>query len=102
MNPAKSLFHAFALRLAERLTRDSPDPDQAYLAMVSTIYSQAAAVCGGEWVYVPQSNVAEIQQSRARIANALKAGEPTSAIAKREGVDVSLVRRIRRRGTIGP
>jgi hypothetical protein len=102
MNLAKSLFHAFAHRLAEHLTRDSPEPDVAYMAMVGTIYSIAASVCGGEWVYVPQGNIVERAESRKRITVALDAGEPAAAIAKREGVDPSLVRRMRRRGTIGP
>lgn len=102
MNPAKSLFHAFALRLAEQLTRDSPDPDAAYLAMVSTIYAHAAAVCGGEWVYVPHTNRIEQEQARARIAQALEAGEHPGAIADREGISRSLVRKVRKsRGTIG-
>ena len=100
MNPARSLFHGIALRLAERLTRDSPNPEQAYLAMVSTIYSVAAEVCGGEWVYVPQSNVIEREQARARIAMALEAGDAPTQIAKREGVGRTTVRRIR--GQIGP
>lgn len=99
MNPAKSLFHGFALRLAERLTRDSPQPDAAYLAMVSTIYAMAAEACGGEWVYVPQGNAVERLQARERIALAVKNGEATDAVAKREGVHPRTVRRIR--GHIG-
>jgi hypothetical protein len=102
VTPAKSLFHAFALNLAERLTRDNAQPDQAYLAMVSTIYSAASQTCPGEWVYMPQGNVIERVQSRERIAQALQRGEASTQIAQREGVDASLVRRIRRRGTIGP
>ena len=102
MNPAKSLLHACALRLADRLTRNSPQPEQAYMAMVSTIYSVFSEVCGGEWVYVPKINAVDREQSRERIALALQAGEPTNQIARREGVDASLVRRMRRRGTIGP
>jgi len=95
VNPAKSLFDAMLLRMAERMTRDSPDRDRAYLAMVSTLYAVAAEVCGGEWVYVPQTNRVEREQSRERIALALEAGEPATEIAKREGTTPRTVRRIR-------
>lgn len=98
MNPAKSLFHAIVLRMADRLTRDSPDRDRAYLAMVSTLYAVAAEVCGGEWVYIPHTNRIEREQSRERIALALDAGEPASQIARREGVTERHVRKVR--GTI--
>lgn len=98
----ESLFHAFASALAERLTRNSPNREAEYLTLVSVIYAQAAAIFGGERIYGPRNNVVEIEQSRARITAAIEAGEPTAQIAKREGVDPSLVRRMRRRGTIRP
>lgn len=97
-----SLFHAFASALAERLTRNSPNREAEYLTLVSMIYAQAAAVFGGERIYGPRTNPIELEQSRGRIASALEAGEPTAVVAKREGVSVSLVKKIRRRGTIRP
>ena len=104
MNPAKSLFHAIVLRMADRLTRDSPDRDRAYLAMVSTLYAVAAEVCGGEWVYIPQTNRVELEQARERIAMALDSGSPVAEIAQRENVSRALVHKVRnrRRGTIRP
>lgn len=103
MNPAKSLFHAIVLRVADRLTRDNPNREQAYLAMISTIYAVAAEVCGGEWVYIPQTNRIETERARDRIALALEAGEEPAKIAKREGVHRETVHRLqRRRGTFGP
>ena len=102
LTPRSLLMHMVD-RLADRLTRDAPDRDAAYLAMVSTICSVFSEACGGEWVYVPRGNAVERLQARQRIALALEAGEPSPQIAAREGVDPSLVRRIRRlRGTIGP
>lgn len=94
INPVRSLFHAFACRLAEHLTRDSPDPEIAYLSMVSTIYSAAASVAGGEWVYMPRENVVELEQRRQRIANAVAIGEAPDDVARREGVHRRTVRRI--------
>lgn len=98
----ESLFNAFADALARRLTRDNPQPEQAYLAMMATIYSAAASVCPGEYVYIPASNPIELEQARARIARAIAMGESTREIAQREKIDPSFVRRIRRRGTIRP
>ena len=97
-----SLFHSFASALAERLTRDSPNREAEYLTLVSLIYAQAAAVFGGERIYGPRTNQVELEQSRQRIAQALDAGETTAVVARREGVSVSLVKKVRRRGTIRP
>jgi hypothetical protein len=96
------LFHTFACALADRLTRNALNREAEYLTMVSLIYAQAASVFGGERIYGPRTNQVEREQARLRIAQAIQAGEPSSLIAKREGVDPSLVRRIRRRGTIRP
>lgn len=98
----ESLFHTFASALAERLTRHSPNREAEYLTLVSVIYAQAAAVFGGERIYGPRTNPVELEQSRRRIAAAVQAGEPATAIATREGVSVSLVKKVRRRGTIRP
>ncbi len=98
-----SLFHAFATRLAQRLAGHGPNREAEYLTWVSVIYSVAADCFGGERIYGPQTNRVEREQARARIALAIQAGEPATQIARREGVDPSLVRRIRRqRGTIRP
>lgn len=105
MNPARSLLMHMVDRLADRLTRDHPDRDRAYLAMVSTICSVFAEACGGEWVYVPSSNIIELDQRRQRIAQAVAAGEPAALIAKREDVHPSTVRKLRARrvrARIGP
>jgi len=92
----KSLFHAFALGLAERLTRGNAD-QSAYLAMVSTIYSVASSVAGGEKVYFPGTNLAERQLASRRIVEAIQHGGDPCTIAKREAVHPSTVRRIRAR-----
>lgn len=102
-NPARSLLMHMVDRLADHLTRDAPNREQAYLAMVGTICAVFSEACGGEWVYVPRSNAVERHLARERIVQALENGEGPTRIAQREGVDASLVRRIRRhRGTIGP
>lgn len=98
----ESLFHSFATALAERLTRNSPNREAEYLTLVSVIYAQAAAIFGGERIYGPRTNPVEMEQSRERITLALQAGEPQQQIARREGVSVSLVKKLRRRGTIRP
>jgi len=95
----KSLFHAFALGLAERLTRGNAD-QSAYLAMVSTIYSVASSVAGGEKVYFPGTNLAERQLASRRIVEAIQHGESPAQIARREGVSDRHIRKVR--GTIRP
>lgn len=97
----ESLFNVFADALARRLTRDNPHPDQAYLAMMATIYSAAASVCPGEYVYIPASNPIEQEQARVRIATAIAAGDSPTAVSRREGVSLSLVKKLRRRGVRG-
>lgn len=97
----ESLFNAFADALARRLTRDNPQPEQAYLAMMATIYSAARSVCPGEFVYIPFSNPIEAEQARSRIAAAIAAGDSPTAVARREGVSLSLVKKLRRRGVRG-
>lgn len=96
----ESLFHAFASALADRLTRNSPNREAEYLALVSVIYAQAAAVFGGERIYGPRTNHVDAEQSRVRIASALQAGDTPAQIAKREGVTERHVRKVR--GTIRP
>jgi hypothetical protein len=97
-----SLFHAFATRLALRMAGHGPNREAEYLTWVSVIYSVAADCFGGERIYGPQTNRVEREQARQRIAIALQNGDAPTQIAQREGVDPSLVRRIRRRGTIRP
>lgn len=97
---SNSLFHSFATALAERLTRSAVNREAEYLTMVSLIYSQAAAVFGGERIYGPRTNQVEREQARLRIAQAVMAGEPTTVIARREGVTDRHVRKVR--GTIRP
>lgn len=53
-------------------------------------------------VYIPRMDHAQRQARLQRIRQAIDAGEPTAAIARREGVDCSYIRRLRRRGTIAP
>ena len=102
LTPRSLLMHMVD-RLADRLTRDAPDRDAAYLAMVSTICSVFSEACGGEWVYVPRGNAVERQQVRERIVLALESGDTPTQIAKREGVSRQLASKVRRlRGTIGP
>lgn len=117
------MFHAFAAGLAERLAKllaehaargmasygtghaqgSEADRQAAYMQIMSLIYAQGAAMAGGERVYFPQSVLPEREQSRQRIALALGTGEPAQAIAMREGVSLSLVKKVRRaRGTIRP
>lgn len=104
LNPVRSLMMHMVDRLADRLTRDAPNRDQAYLAMVATICSVFAEACGGEWVYVPRTNAIERDIVRERIAQALDAGETPTQIARREGVSRELASKVKRRlrGTIGP
>lgn len=106
-----SLFDALAEALAGAVADMTIGPagrggrqwEAAYLTAMSIICAQAARVVGGEWVYVPRVNQAARQQARERIVQALEAGEPTMNIAQREGVSVSLVKKVRRlRGTIRP
>jgi hypothetical protein len=92
-----SLFHAFATRLAQRLAGHGPNREAEYLTWVSVIYSVAADCFGGERIYGPQTNLVEREQARARIAAAVMAGDEPGAIAKREAVHPSTVRRIRAR-----
>lgn len=99
--PRESLFHTFAVALAQRLVRrDAPNREAEYLSLVSLIYAQAAAVFGGERIYGPRTNHVEAEQARARIAMALQAGESAQEIARREGVTDRHVRKLR--GTIRP
>lgn len=98
----ESLFHAFASALAAHLTRHSPNREAEYLTLVSLIYAQAAAVFGGERIYGPRTNQVEREQARMRIAKAIESGEPSAQVARREGVSLSLVKKVRRRGTIRP
>lgn len=51
-------------------------------------------------LYVPSVDAKERQAQRRRIERALRAGEPPAAIAKREGVHESTVRRMRQRGRL--
>lgn len=94
MNSETSPFEAFLRAVAKHYTRNNPQPEQAYLAMVSTLYSIAAEKCGGEWVYVRRGNALEQHQVRERIVQAIQAGEPTDVVAQREGVHRTTVRRI--------
>lgn len=88
--------------LADYVTRGAPpaNRDAAYLTIMSLIYATWARVAGGEWVYVPRTNRAELEQARLRIAQAVHAGEPPAQIARREGVTERHVRKVR--GTIRP
>lgn len=92
------------LHMADHLTRNSPNREQAYLAMASTLYALAAEVCPGEWVYIPHTNRIEREQARERIALALDSGAPVAEIAQRENVSRALVHKVRnrQRGTIRP
>jgi hypothetical protein len=96
-----SLFHSFAVRLAQRLTQDGPNKESEYLHWVSIIYAVASDCFGGERIYGPRTNRVEMEQARARIACALDAGETPTEIARREGVSRELASKVRRqRGTI--
>lgn|SRR5574343_761905 len=101
----RELAEVTADTLAEYVTRGAPPANReaAYLTIMSLIYGAWARVAGGEWVYVPRTNPAELEQARARIALALQAGEPPPVIARREGVSQKTVHRVRRaRGQIRP
>ena len=98
--PRESLFHSFAVRLAQRLTQNGPNREAEYLHWVSIIYAVAGDCFGGERIYGPRTNRIEMQQAHARIAQALEGGEPPTQIAKREGVSARTVRRAR--GQIRP
>jgi hypothetical protein len=95
-----SLFHAFATRLALRMAGHGPNREAEYLTWVSVIYSVAADCFGGERIYGPQTNLAERERARQRIAIALQNGEPPTEIARREGVTDRHVRKLR--GTFRP
>lgn len=95
MSGSDSIFHTFAARLADHLTRAAPDPAAARQAMISTIYAQATVVFGGERIYGPRTNRVERDQARERIRLALQAGEKPQEIAARERVSVRTVRRAR-------
>ena len=64
--------------LADYVTRGAPpaNRDAAYLTIMSLIYATWARVAGGEWVYVPRTNHAELEQARVRISQAITSGEP--------------------------
>lgn len=83
--------------LADYVTRGAPpaNRDAAYLTIMSLIYATWARVAGGEWVYVPRTNHAELEQARVRISQAITSGEPPAQIARREGLTERHVRRLR-------
>lgn len=100
-SPIHGFARALADSLADRLVSGAPQNRQAmYLTLLSLIYAKLANAAGGEWVYIPNSNRAELEQARERIAQALQAGEPPRLIAQRERVTERHVRKIR--GTIRP
>lgn len=101
-SPRESLFHAFATRLAERMARNSSNREAEYLTWVSVIYAVAADCFGGERIYGPRVNRIEREQARERIVKALEDGQATAEVARRERVSVSLVKKMRRTGTIRP
>lgn len=102
----RELAEVTADTMAEYVTRGAPPANReaAYLTIMSLIYGAWARVAGGEWVYVPRGNPVELEQSRARIAAAVDSGESATAIARREAVSLSTVKKIRRRmrGAIRP
>lgn len=106
MTTSTSLFAQVIERAAHAVAvqQGIPAPNRpAYVQHVASILrAEFSALVGGERAYVPKVSDVERQASRQRILAALEAGDAVGTIARREGVDPSWVRRLRRRGTIRP
>lgn len=106
MTRTSSLFASVIDRAAEALASDPRIPAASRAAFQATASSvlraQFAALVGGERVYAPKVCVEERKAQQRRIADALGRGDAVADIARREGVDPSWVRRLRRRGTVRP
>lgn len=90
---------------ASRLANDPRVPDAnraAYRDTVVCVLRSQFAVVFGERVYVARDPQQERAQRRARIVQALAAGEQPPSIARRERVSERWVRAIRARGTVSP
>lgn len=104
----ESLFSLFvndaAEHLANRLAAGMPEPQaQAFRAAATHVLRErAASVFGGERVYAPRTSGENRDERRGRIAAALERREPLPEIARREGVSLRLVQKIRRLRTTRP
>lgn len=90
---------------ADRLARDPRIPDGNRLAYRETavcVLRSQFAVLFGERVYVSRDPQQERALRRARIVQALAAGEEARSIARRERVSERWVRALRARNELGP